>query len=101
MVHGRPTWVGNYPELGLPDSFQAAVISTQAVCMNNSKLVFSCGTLVHGGGFDGIRDDPPKGSRYVEQLITASTHRRDQPLPHASDTQRTTAWVQNRLHGGY
>jgi hypothetical protein len=68
LVHGTAVWAAQHPELGLPPDHQAAVISSQAVCMNNSRLVFRDGTLVHGGGHDGVGDDPPGGSRYVEQL---------------------------------
>jgi len=74
MVHDTTTWALQDPGLGYPADYEAAVISTQAVSMNNSRLVFRGGTLVHGGGYDGVGDDTFPGSRYAEQLTGRSKH---------------------------
>ena len=68
-VHAHPLWA---PAFGYPADYEAAVISTLGVSMRNSLLVFGGRTLVHGGGLDGIADEPFPGSRYVEQLTAVS-----------------------------
>jgi hypothetical protein len=68
MAHDTTCWAVQHPELGFPPDYEAAVISTQAVSMNNSRLVFGDGTLVHGGGYNGVGDGAFPGSRYAEQL---------------------------------
>jgi hypothetical protein len=66
-VHDTPGWLAEHPEY--PAGFQCAVLSTRAVSMANSKLVFPAGTLVHGGSYDALSaDEPSPGSRYAEQL---------------------------------
>jgi hypothetical protein len=70
MAHDMPLWAADDPGPG----YQAAVISTQAVSMNNSRLHFRDGTLVHGGGYNGVGDDTFAGSRYAEQLARGRPH---------------------------
>jgi hypothetical protein len=66
-VHDTPGWLPQHPEY--PAGFQCAVISTRAVSMANSKLVFPADTLVHGGSYNPVSDnyDIIQGSRYAEQ----------------------------------
>jgi hypothetical protein len=56
--------------------------------MANSRLVFSDGTLVHGGAYDGltVTDGRVFGSRFVEQLVPGDgLQYRDPPAPPAAD----------------
>jgi hypothetical protein len=73
-VHKTPGWLPQHPEY--PAGFQAAVISTQAVSMANSKLVFPGGVLVHGGSYNAVSHshDSPPGTRYAEQLNHHTPH---------------------------
>jgi len=63
LVHDTAVWAAQQPGQGYPPDYEAAVISSQAVCMNNSRLVFRDGTLVHGGGYDAVGDDLPAAAR--------------------------------------
>jgi hypothetical protein len=67
-VHDTPGWLPQHPEY--PAGYQCAVISTRAVSMANSKLVFPAATLVHGGAYNAVSDnyDEPPGSRDAEQI---------------------------------
>jgi hypothetical protein len=67
-VHDTPGWLPQHPEY--PPGYQCAVISTRAVSMANSKLVFPAATLVHGGSYNAVGDDfdTIQGSRYAEQI---------------------------------
>jgi len=69
-VHKTPGWLPQHPEF--PAGYQAPVISTRAVSMANSKLVFPGGVLVHGGSYNAVSDNPdlnnPPGTRYAEQF---------------------------------
>jgi len=67
MVHGVAQWAAEDPESGYPVGYQAAKISTQAVSMGNSKLVFDHDLLVHGGSYDGVSSEGA-GSPYAEQV---------------------------------
>ncbi|MCW2761998.1 MAG: hypothetical protein JWR85_2199 [Marmoricola sp.] len=68
MVHGLTEWAADNPDEGYPADYQASKISTRAVSMNNSKLVFDHHLLVHGGGSDATDvDGLPNG--YAEQVI--------------------------------
>ena len=53
MAHDIAEWAAD-PESGVPADYQSVRISTQAVSMNNSKLVFDGGLLVHGGSYDNV-----------------------------------------------
>jgi hypothetical protein len=101
MVHETPVWVPQHPEY--PADYEAPVISSQAVCMNNSRLVFRDGTLVHGGGYDGVGDETSAGSVYAEQLTGSSGHHHHQhSLPSVPiDVGRTAAGPRRRLLSGY
>jgi hypothetical protein len=90
MVHDTTCWATQDPTLGYPSDYEAAVISTQAVSMNNSRLVFRNGTLVHGGGYNGVGDLTFPGSRYAEQLTGRSKNH----------TVGTIAGARDRLRGG-
>jgi hypothetical protein len=83
MAHDTTCWAPQHPELGYPPDYEAAVIRTQTVSMNNSRLVFGGGTLVHGGGYNGVGDDTFPGSRYVEQLSCKPAH----PTAHTALTE--------------
>jgi hypothetical protein len=74
MAHETTCWALEDPEFGYPPEYETAVISTQAVGMNNSRLVFRDGTLVHGGGYNGVGDATFSGSRYAEQLMCKPKH---------------------------
>jgi hypothetical protein len=74
MAHDTTCWAVQHPELGFPPDYETAVISTLAVSMNNSRLVFGDGTLVHGGGYNGVGDGTFPGSRYAEQLACKPVH---------------------------
>jgi len=67
-VHDTPGWLAGRPNY--PAGYQCAVISTRAVSMANSKLVFPADTLVHGGSYNAVSDngDNPPGSRSAEQI---------------------------------
>jgi hypothetical protein len=67
LVHGIAQWAAADPSLGYPAGYQAAAISTMAVAMRDSKLVFGNDVFVEGGGYDGLSVDI-RGSRYVEQF---------------------------------
>jgi hypothetical protein len=67
LVHGVAQWAAADPSLGYPAGYQAAAISTQAVSMRDSQLVFGNDVFVEGGGYDGISLDG-LGSRYIEQF---------------------------------
>ena len=90
LVHHAPVWAQD-PQSGYPAGYEAAVISTQAVSMNNSRLVFREGVLVHGGGYDGVGDAQPLGSRRVEQLHRGPRHQHDNPPAQPTDAQRAAA----------
>ncbi|MBM2620521.1 hypothetical protein JIG36_33975 [Actinoplanes sp. LDG1-06] len=66
--HKTPGWLPQHPEY--PAGYQTAFISTRAVSMANSKLVFPGGVLVHGGAYDAVSDsfENPPGTRYADQL---------------------------------
>ena len=67
LVHGVALWAAADPSLGYPVGYQDAAISTMAVGMRDSKLVFGNDVFVEGGGYDGISVDAV-GSPYVEQF---------------------------------
>jgi hypothetical protein len=68
LVHGLALWG---PDYGFPPGYQAGAISTLAVSMRNSQLVFAHDVLVQGGGYNGLSVDS-LGSRRVEQLDEGS-----------------------------
>jgi hypothetical protein len=70
LAHDAPEWALEDPGPG----YQAATISTQAVSMRNSRLVFRDGSLVHGGGYNGVGDASFADSRYAEQLTGGRPH---------------------------
>jgi hypothetical protein len=67
LVHGVAQWAVADPSLGYPAGYQAAAITTQAVAMRDSKLVFGNNVFVEGGGYNGISLDG-LGSRHIEQF---------------------------------
>jgi hypothetical protein len=99
MVHNTPAWLAQHPEWGYPDGYETATISSRAVCMNNSKLVFSDHTLVHGGAYNGVGDDTFPGSRYVEQAGHGPEHQHRNPPSHPTDAHRAAAIERNRRRG--
>jgi hypothetical protein len=74
LVHGIALWAAADPSLGYPVGYQAAAISTMAVAMRDSRLVFRNDVFVEGGGYDGLSLDG-LGSRYVEQFTPRSRAR--------------------------
>lgn len=100
MAHETTVWAPQHPEWGYPADYKSAVISSQAVCMNNSRLVFGDGTLVHGGGYNGVGDDASGGSRYVEQLTGSSGHHQHGPPSVPIEVGRTAAGRRHRLLDG-
>lgn len=101
MVHETTVWALQHPESGYPADYEAAAISSQAVCMNNSRLVFRDGTLVHGGGYNGVGDDTFAGSRYAEQLTGSLGHHQHSLSSVPIDVGRTSAGPRRRLLDGY
>jgi hypothetical protein len=101
MVHRTTVWALQHPEWGYPADYETAVVSSQAVCMNNSRLVFRDGTLVHGGGYNGVGDDTFGGSRCAEQLTGSLGHHQHSLLSVPVDLGRTAAGPRHRLLGGY
>jgi hypothetical protein len=103
LVHGKAAWAPEHPESGYPADYEAAVISSQAVSMNNSRLVFRDGTLVHGGGYDGVSAGESGGSRYAEQLTGRSGHHHQQHNSSSApaDIEAAAAGPRRRLLGGY
>ncbi len=67
LVHGLALWAAADPSLGYPPGYEAAAITTLAVAMRDSKLVFGNDVFVEGGDYDGISVDG-LASRYVEQF---------------------------------
>jgi hypothetical protein len=100
MVHDTTVWALQHPEWGYPADYKAAVISSQAVGMNNSRLVFGDGTLVHGGGYNGVGYDTFGGSRYAEQLTGRLGHHQHSPSIVPNDVGPTSAGPRRRLIGG-
>jgi hypothetical protein len=101
MVHSTTVWAPQHPEWGYPADYEGAVISSQAVCMNNSRLVFRDGTLVHGGGYNGVGNDTGGGSRYVEQLTGGSRHHQHSLSSVPLEVGRTAAGLRRRLLSRY
>ena len=78
------------------------MISSQAVCMSNSRLVFRDGTLVHGGGYNGVGDDTVVGSRYAREQLTGGLGHHQHSLSTVPiEVGRTAAGLRRRLLSGY
>ena len=71
LVHGIAQWAAADPSLGYPAGYQAPAISTMAVGMRDSKLVFGNDVFVEGGGYDAV-SVAGGGTRYVEQFTPRS-----------------------------